>query len=69
MGWQDNCELCDELGGGDRGLALWPSLVPDSAHDRIIDQNDSYVCLVTAGPIVRALSDRSEISSVGDVRD
>ena len=55
MGWQDNCELCDELGGGDRGLALWPSLVPDSAHDRIIDQNDSYVCLVTAGPIARGI--------------
>jgi diadenosine tetraphosphate (Ap4A) HIT family hydrolase len=49
----DQCELCDELTGGVRGHALWPKLAGWNAGSRVVAENDSYVSLVTVGPIAR----------------
>lgn len=49
----NDCELCDEIMGGARGLALWPKVAGSMAGHRIVAENESYVALVTIGPITR----------------
>jgi diadenosine tetraphosphate (Ap4A) HIT family hydrolase len=49
----NRCELCDELAGGTRGVALWPRVAGSERGSRVVSENDAYVALVTIGPIAR----------------
>jgi diadenosine tetraphosphate (Ap4A) HIT family hydrolase len=47
------CEICDELMGGTRGLAVWPKMAGPTSSTRVVAENEAYVGLVTLGPIAR----------------
>lgn len=53
MATTESCEICDELTGGRRGLALWPRLAGVNRADRVVAGNDEFTAIVSAGPLIR----------------
>ena len=47
----EKCEICDELTGGSRGLAIWPRQTSAAGGSRIIGENEDHVAIVSAGPL------------------